>query len=196
MSLEVAEALRLAGRLRLCVWPEGFDPLPVYRAMLRDSMTGDRSAALERWCPPVDMREVGNIACTAGLGWLASAIMWSGVEDQAAAQGNPFAPITAAPIYGAVGDGTTTPTSGDAALASELGRAVVAAESFSAATWTWVFFFGVTAAAWTISEAGVFLNATETAGDGKLLDRALISPSVAKPAASTATLQVTFALTP
>lgn len=148
----------------------------------------------------VDFREANNIMCVAGYSVLAAAVGWSCALDQNSNLGVLLSPTYCAPVYGAVGSGTNiTVTSADTALATELGRSVVYSSTSSStppgppyANTTLGFFLGTSGSNWTISEAGVFLQATSTAGSGSLLNHAVISPSVSKLSSQTATLSVQF----
>jgi hypothetical protein len=143
--------------------------------------------------------EGGNVTCTNGLTAFAAALVWSGIEDQAANLGVTSATYLT-PLYGAVGSGTGTPAASDTALFSELGRETVGAGASSPATssipalCTWLFYFPPPATSWTITEAGVFANATSTAGSGTLLDHYVLSSSVPVSSPDTAILQVALSV--
>lgn len=143
--------------------------------------------------------EGDNITCTAGLTAFAAALVWSGIEDQAANLGVTSATYLT-PLYGAVGSGTGTVAASDTALFSELGRVTVGAGASSPATptinalCTWLFYFPPPGSTWTITEAGVFANATSTAGSGTLLDHYLLSSSVTVSSPNTALLQVSLSV--
>lgn len=140
-----------------------------------------------------------NITCTAGLTAFAAALVWSGIEDQASALGVTSSTYLA-PLYGAVGSGTGTVAASDTALFSELGRETVGAGASSpatpslAATATWLFYFPSPSSTWTVTEAGVFSNATSTAGSGTLLDHYLLSSSVTVASPNTCLLQVALSV--
>ena len=141
----------------------------------------------------VDRRECHNIITLGGFGAFASALNWSGIEDQAANLGL-NTPYFLAPIYGAVGIGTGSLSQSDTALYNELARSVVSQASGVSGQVSWSFFFGSNQAVGTITEAGAFAGADSGPGDGILLDHVLISPSVTKTSAQTMTMQVTFTL--
>lgn len=142
-----------------------------------------------------DHSESDNLMCQAGYLIIPQALAWSFALDQNLNLGIELAPTYCAPVYGAVGSGITTPTSSDVVLTTELQRSVV----YSVTTTTGPpptlvvnFFYGTSGSNWTISEAGIFLQATSVAGSGSLLDHALISPTVSKLTTQTATLSITF----
>lgn len=144
-----------------------------------------------------DRREGNNTMCTAGLTALASALVWSGIQDQAANLGV-TTPAYLTPLWGAVGSGSGTPAHSDTALFSELGRQTVGAGASSPATAsinaaaTWLFYFGQPPVNWTITEAGIFATASSAPGSGILLDHWAFSPSVTVPTADTVILQASF----
>lgn len=184
------EALRIHGRLALTVLDTDWA-----RAHRRDP------AALAR--PPAaavhDRREGDNVMCTVGLGSIAAALVWSGLQDQAAALGV-TTPTYLTPLWGAVGSGSGTVAKSDTQLFSELGRTTVGAGASSPATASinasaaWLFYFGQPPSTWTITEAGVFAQATSAAGAGMLLDHWAFSPSVSVPTADTVILQASFSV--
>lgn len=144
-----------------------------------------------------DRREGDNVMCTAGLGSLAAALVWSGIEDQAANQGV-TSPTFLTPLYGAVGNGTGTVDPSDTALFAELGRQPVGAGGSTPATSslpalaTFLFYFPSPATTWTVTEAGAFANATADAGGGTMLDHWAFSPTLTVTPADTLILQVSF----
>lgn len=150
-----------------------------------------------------DHREGDNIMCTAGLSVLASALVWSGIQDQAANQGV-TQPTYLTPLWGAVGSGTGTVAASDALLFAELGRVIVGAGAASPATATlpaeitWLFYFPSPSVTWTVTEAGVFANGSssdlnvQTAGT--LIDHWAFSPTVSVPTTDTLILQSTFSI--
>jgi hypothetical protein len=147
-------------------------------------------------CVFEDGREVArgegdNLLTSAGYAVLIAAMFWTCIVDQNAQMGLMLTPQYAFPIYGAVGSGSTAPASSDTTLTSELARSVVYTGSYTATTFTVNFFYGTTGS-WTITEAGVFLNATSTANTGFLFDHALVSPSVTKTSTQTCTLSLTM----
>jgi hypothetical protein len=152
----------------------------------------------------VDHREGDNIMCTAGLTVLASALAWSGIQDQAANLGSP-PPMYLTPLWGAVGSGAGTVAASDTALFSEIGRQTVGASASSPATptisaqTTWLFYFPSPASTWTVTEAGLFAQGTSNpatiATAGYLIDHWAFSPAVTVSTANTLILQATFSIT-
>lgn len=153
--------------------------------------------------PPPDIiraRDEGpNVTCTNGLTAFAAALVWSGIQDQAANLGV-TSPTYLTPLYGAVGSGTGTAAASDTALFSELGRETVGAGASSPATslipalCTWLFYFPPPPVAWTITEAGVFASATAVSGSGTLLDHYVLATSVPVSSPDTAILQVALSV--
>lgn len=141
----------------------------------------------------VESRTNKNLVTTAGLSALASALNWSGIEDQAANLGL-NTPYSLAPVYGAVGTGTVPVTAIDTALTAELARGPVSQASAGNGQTAWSFFFGSSQAVGTISEAGAFASAGVTPGSGILIDHVIISPALVKTATQTMTMQVSFTL--
>jgi hypothetical protein len=144
-----------------------------------------------------DRREGWNVVCTAGYTALAAALVWSGIQDQAANLGV-TSPTWLTPLWGAVGSGAGTPTKADTALISELGRQTVGAGASSPATSsvaaeaTWLFYFPQPPSTWVITEAGAFAGGTSTAGSGTLIDHWAFSPTVTCPTTDTVLLQVSL----
>lgn len=144
-------------------------------------------------------REGDNVMCTAGLGPLAAAMVWSGIEDQAANQGV-TTPTFLTPLYGAVGNGAGTVDPSDTALWTELGRQTVGAGGSTPATSslpalaTFLFYFPSPASTWTVTEAGVFANATADAGAGAMIDHWAFSPTLTVTTADTLILQASFSV--
>lgn len=140
-----------------------------------------------------------NVMCTDGLTALAQALVWSGIQDQAASLGVTNATYLT-PMYGAVGNGAGVPAAADTALFSELGRQTVGAGAYSPATpgipasVTWLFYFPSPAVTWNLTEAGVFVNAGSAAGSGAMLDHWAFSPNVSVPTADTLILQASFSV--
>lgn len=124
-----------------------------------------------------------NITCTNGLSAFAAALVWSGIQDQAAALGV-TTPVFLTPLFGALGSGSGTAQASDTALFFELGRTTVGAGAASPATssisalCTWLFFFAPPPSSWTVTEAGAFAGATSTAGSGTLLDHYVLATPV------------------
>lgn len=146
-----------------------------------------------------DRREGDNITCTAGLTAIAAALVWSGLQDQAANLGVTTATYLT-PLWGAVGSGAGTVAASDTALFSELGRQTVGAGASTPATptinaqCTWLFYFPSPATTWTVTEAGLFAGATSAAGSGTMLDHWAFSPSVSVPTSDTLILQASFSI--
>ncbi len=133
-----------------------------------------------------------NLMTTAGLNLIAAVLAWSAEQDQDANLGHPLLARNLYPLYGAVGTSVTAPAVGDTQLGGESGRAVLASAAIVAGQITFNFFFGLTLAVGTITEAGLFANANATLNNGILLDHGLLSTGVAKSAAQTALLTATL----
>ena len=149
----------------------------------------------------VDRREGTNVVCTTGYSAFAAALVWSGLQDQAANLGLTTSTFLT-PLYGAVGSGAATPVKSDTQLVSELGRVTVsgggatpASASVGALT-SWLFYFPNPASNWTVTEAGLFANATSTANSGSMLNHWAFSPSVSVPTTNTLILEVSFQFGP
>jgi hypothetical protein len=148
-----------------------------------------------------DRRDGDNVMCTAGFTALAAALVWSGIQDQAAELGV-TSPTYLTPLWGAVGSGAGVPAKADTALSAELGRQTVGAGASSPATpsvaaeATWLFYFPQPPSTWTVTEAGVFAAGTSVAGSGTLLDHWAFSPSVSVPTSDTLILQVSLGIGP
>lgn len=147
--------------------------------------------------------EGSNTMCTAGLSVIMASLVWSGIQDQAAAVGV-TSPTYLTPLWGAVGNGAGVTAASDTALWSELGRQTVGAGASSPATpslsaqATWLFYFPQPTVTWTITEAGVFANGSSNpaspASAGVLLDHWAVSPNVIVPTTDTVLLQASFSL--
>jgi hypothetical protein len=146
-----------------------------------------------------DRHEGDNTICVNGVSAIAAAIVWSGLQDQAANLGVTSTYLT--PLYGAVGSGTGSVANTDTQLFTELGRQTVGAGAASPATtsisgqFTWLFYFAQPTSTWTVTEAGVFANASATANSGILMDHYVVSPSVTVTTSNTLILQAVFSLT-
>jgi hypothetical protein len=141
----------------------------------------------------VDVREARNVMCTAGYLVLVQAMLWSAAADQNGNLGLDLTPTVMAPVYGAIGAGTAPVATTDLQLQSEFavsGRQVLYAGTSSGPQLTLNFFFPTTLINWTIGEAGIFLQGTNVANAGALLDHALILPTVSKLLSQTLTLAV------
>lgn len=156
---------------------------------------------LDRHGVVVDEREGDNVICTAGYTILAAAMAWSGVQDQAANLGL-TSPTYLTPLFGAVGSGAGTPAKSDTQLFAELGRQTVGGPAASPATpsvaaeSSWLFYFPTPTSTWTVSEAGLFAQATSAANSGILVDHWAFSPAVSVPTTNSLILQVSLALGP
>jgi hypothetical protein len=148
-----------------------------------------------------DYREGDNVVCTTGYTALTAALVWSGIQDQATNLGVTTATYLT-PLYGAVGSGAGTPVKADTQLFTELGRQVIGAgastpaSSTVAALATWMFFFPNPPTNWTVTEAGMFANATSAANSGFMVDHWAFSPSVSVPTTNTLILQVSLQFGP
>lgn len=146
-----------------------------------------------------DKREGDNVMCTVGLTAIAASLVWSGIEDQAGALGV-TEPTFLTPMYGAVGSGAGTASASDTQLFAELDRQIVGAGASSPATpsidatTTWLFYFPSPTTTWTVTEAGVFANASNTFNSGTMLDHWIFSPSVTVPTTDTLILQAAFSV--
>lgn len=146
-----------------------------------------------------DRREGDNITCTNGLTAFAAALVWSGIEDQAANLGVTTATYLT-PLYGAIGTGTGTVAASDTTLFAEYTRMTVGAGASSPATpsisaqATWLFYYPSPTVTQTITEAGLFAGATSTSGSGSMLDHWAFSPSISFPTTDTLILQASFAI--
>ncbi len=146
-------------------------------------------------------REGDNVMCTVGYGALAAALVWSGLQDQAANLGV-TSPTYLTPLYGAVGSGTGTPSTSDTALFAELGRQTVGAggtnpaSSSIAAYATWLFYFTSPATTWTVAEAGLFAGASSTANSGTMIDHWSFSPTLTVPTTDSLLLEISLLLGP
>lgn len=204
----VREPLPLRGRLAATVVHGAPDLTPAQLARYLDltkrrglgpaealtRVTGNPGAAGEH-------REGDNVMCTTGYGALAAALVWSGLQDQAAALGLTSATYLT-PLYGAVGSGTGTPVKSDAGLFAELGRQTVGAGGTNpasasiAAYATWLFYFTSPATAWTVTEAGLFAGATSTANSGTMIDHWVFSPTLTVPTTDSLLLEISLLLGP
>jgi hypothetical protein len=145
----------------------------------------------------VDRREGYNVVCTTGYTVLAQAMVWSGIQDQAANLGITSSTFLT-PLYGAVGSGSGTPVKSDTQLFAELSRTTVGASASSpatssvAATTTWMFSFPNPSSPWVVTEAGVFANAAGTANSGSMIDHWAFSPSISVPVTNALVFQVSL----
>lgn len=109
-------------------------------------------------------RVSGNLIVTGGLNTLASALNWAFVQNYNTGWGSPFSASSGnlGDVFGAVGSGVATPVAADTGLANEIGREILTTGTNTSNVLTYQFFFGTSAANGTISEVGVFANATNT----------------------------------
>lgn len=175
MELAADEGLRIRGRLSLSVLrPDG---------TVRDRREGD------------------NVMCTNGFTALAAALVWSGIQDQAASLGV-TSPTYLTPLYGAVGSGGGSPAKSDTQLFAELARQAVGAGAASMATpsiaaeATWLFYFPQPGTTWTVTEAGLFANATSAADSGTMVDHWAFSPNITVLTTDTLLLQISLGAGP
>lgn len=149
----------------------------------------------------VDQRDGYNVICTTGFTVLTAALVWAGLQDQATNLGVTTATYLT-PLYGAVGNGAGVPAKADTALFAELSRATVGAGSSSpasstiAAFATWDFYFPNPSVNWTLTEAGMFANATSVSGSGSMIDHWAFSPTISVLTTNTFILQVSLEFGP
>lgn len=148
----------------------------------------------------VDRRDGTNTMCTAGFTAIAAALVWAGIQDQAATIGV-TSPTFLTPLWGAVGSGAGTPAKADTQLYTELGRETVGAGAYTPATsliaanTIWLFYFPSPASTWSVTEAGIFAGATSVANSGTMLDHQTFA-TVTVTTANSLILQATFSLGP
>ncbi len=142
-----------------------------------------------------------NVLCTTGYTALAAALVWAGLQDQAASIGVTN-PTYLTPLWGTVGGGAGIAAKSDIQLFNELGRQTVSAGASAPASpsigaqATWLFYFPVPATPWTITEAGVFAGGTSVPNSGSLIDHYVFSPSIPLGTTDSAILQVSLTLGP
>lgn len=140
-----------------------------------------------------------NVTTTAGLSAFASAMVWSGIQDQAAALGV-TTPVFLTPLYGALGSGSGTASASDTQLFAELARTTVGAGAATPATPSiqalcdWLFFFPPPVTSWTVTEAGAFGLATSAANSGTMLDHYMLASAVTVSSPDSALLQVALSV--
>lgn len=140
-----------------------------------------------------------NVTCTAGLSAFAAAMVWSGIQDQAANLGETTAAYLT-PLYGALGGGTGTAAASDTQLFSEIARTTVGAGAATPATPSiaalcdWLFFFPPPPSSWTVTEAGAFALASAAAGSGTLLDHYMLASAVTVTSPDSALMQVALSV--
>ncbi len=146
-------------------------------------------------------RDGDNVICTTGWTSLAAALVWAGIQDQAANLGVTN-PTYLTPLYGAVGSGAGTPVKSDTQLVSELGRQPVSgggatpASSTVAAQSSWLFYFPSPASTWTVTEAGIFSGASAAANSGSMIDHWAFSPTLSVSTSQTLILEVSLLFGP
>lgn len=144
----------------------------------------------------VDSRSSKNLIVTSGLNVIASALNWAFIQNYNSGWGSPFASTSGnlGDIYGAVGTGVATPVAGDIALGNEIGRELVTTGTDSANVLTYQFFFPTTAGNGTVTEMGVFVQASTqqvTLSSGLTLNQTYTSLAVS---ATTATIPASSTL--
>lgn len=75
----------------------------------------------------------------------------------------------------ATGTGTATPTKADTALGAEVFRKAISSKTYSANKFTCKLSLDTSESNFTITEIGTFAKATDTAGSGTLISRALVN---------------------
>lgn len=147
----------------------------------------------------VDRIHGENTMCVAGLSVLVGAVMWAGIQDQAANLGV-TTPTYLTPLWGAIGSGTGTTANTDVQLFTEITRESVGAGASTPATptingqTTWLFYFPQPTTTLTVTEAGVFCNASSSANSGSMLDHFVFGTPLTVPPSNTLILQTSFAI--
>ena len=136
--------------------------------------------------------EADNVICSAGLSILATAIAWTGIQDQATNLGLPVAGNYMTPLYGAIGNGAGAPSASDTQLFTEVSRQITSGGSGLSTAVIFQFFFPALQTATVVTEAGVFCIGTSVVNTGFMLDHALVSDTI--PAQETCTLQITLTI--
>ncbi len=75
----------------------------------------------------------------------------------------------------ATGTGTTTPSKSDTALGAEAFRKAISSKTYSANKFTCKLSLDTSESNFTITEIGTFAKASDTAGSGALISRALVN---------------------
>jgi hypothetical protein len=149
----------------------------------------------------VERRAGENLVTTNGFTQIAAALVWAGIQDQAANLGIGSATFLT-PLYGAVGSSSTAPAKSDTQLGAELGRATVGgagstpASASVAAAVSYLFYFPNPTVTWTVTEAGAFAAATSAANSGVLLDHWQFSPALTVPTTDSLILEVSLQFGP
>lgn len=156
--------------------------------------------------PVIDI-EQDNVLCSSGLTALLQGILWSSIEDVNASIGSPFSTTYIAPVYGAIGTGSNVQTAvTDTILVTETTRVPVSNAGYTAANQLgtgaiqWLFLFPTPAATLSITEVGVFVQASAAPSEpvassnpyGSLLDHAAVNPAVTQTTTQLLTLSVTI----
>ncbi len=147
----------------------------------------------------VGTHETSNIVTYAGLSSFASALSYSGIQDVAAFLGV-NTPYYLAPIYGAIGSGTsaTGVTSLDTTLFQEITRSPATGNGSTVSSYgqsalcVWSFFFGASQVGYTVTEAGVYVQASPITGT--LANHAVFETPFLKQAAYAMQLKVSFSI--
>jgi len=148
-----------------------------------------------------DHRDGQNVVCTTGFSQFSQALVWSGIQDQAASLGV-TSPTYLTPVWGAVGSSATPAVKADTQLGAELYRVTVGAGGSTpaspsvAALATWLFYFPNPTTTWSVNEAGVFAQASSVTNSGSLLNHWVFPATISVPAADTLVLQVAFSFGP
>jgi len=132
-------------------------------------------------------RETDNAVCIAGLSDVAAAIAYLGVQDIASNIDAEVAVLT--PVYGAIGTGdvtTTPPATTDTQLVNEIDRQTVSASASAPALgsnpgqviWQFQFPINNSGADISLTEAGIFVLASEETNSGDMFDHAAFNPVV------------------
>lgn len=165
---------------------DGFGLYGVLRLDIYDAETGEL----------IESGSSKNLIVTSGLNAIASALNWAFIQNYNTGWGSPFSSATGnlGDVFGAVGTGVATPVAGDTALGNEIGRVIVTTGTDSANVLTYQFFFPTTAGNGTVTEMGVFVNASTqqvTLATGLTLNQTYTSLSVT---ATTATIPASSTL--
>lgn len=123
-----------------------------------------------------------NLVVTSGLNDLCRALAWALITNQNAGFGNPFLSSwgNLGNLYGAIGSSTATVAAANTSLGTETTRALVGLASVAGGVMTYDAYLPVPAAATTITEVAWFENATSASNNGTMLDRSVLSVSVAQ----------------
>lgn len=97
--------------------------------------------------------------------------------------------------YAAIGSGTTAPTNGDTQLGTEVYRQTMSSQTYVNNIAYLSCFIAAGTATGTHTEGGLFIDGTATVNTGQIFSRVLFSPSIAKTALLSLTLDVTITFT-